>query len=114
MSTRSRSQPDGNIGWACRGRCGHRPLHHNIMQMTLFRAWAYHRDKSIKTVGASMPNKSDPWDELLHAIGQGWPHYKDIARPLIGTKHKKCNRTWLYFAILLIIAQMKGVQNEHI
>ena len=25
----------------------------------------------------------DPWDELQKAVGRGWPHYKDIACPLI-------------------------------
>ena len=37
--------------------------------------------------------KMDPWDELLHSVGQGWPHYKDIARPLIDpTNHPTTRR----------------------
>ena len=27
---------------------------------------------------------TDPWDDLLNVIGQGWPHYKNAALPLIG------------------------------
>ena len=26
---------------------------------------------------------TDPWDDLLHVVGRGWPHYKEIAEPLI-------------------------------
>jgi len=33
-----------------------------------------------------MLNTPDPWDKLLHAIGQGWPHYKNVAQPLVNTK----------------------------
>ena len=57
-------------------------------------------------------NSSDPWDDLLHAIGQGWPHYKDTARPLIcvntnqdKSKQKNSNCIWLPLILLIIIKQ---------
>ena len=28
----------------------------------------------------------DAWDELQQAIGKGWPHYKELAQPLIAHK----------------------------
>ena len=28
---------------------------------------------------------TDHWDELQSAMGQGWPHYKNIAKPLFST-----------------------------
>ena len=36
-------------------------------------------------------NHSDPWDNLLHAMGQGWPHYKSAALPLIDTHTNTTN-----------------------
>ena len=61
-----------------------------------------------------MLSKSDPWDELLHAIGQGWPHYKNIAKPLVRYKPKNNKRIYLYLILSKLILQRKGAQHEHI
>ena len=70
----------------------------------------------------------DPWDDLLHIIGQGWPHYKNAIRPLIGIKptqnnykqspleenchmQKNYNRTGLlrlYLFLIIVIMQNSG------
>ena len=71
---------------------------------------------------------NDPWDDLLHVLGQGWPHYRDAARPLISIDNlssnqsmpllqtmyiSKNNNTWLYLALAILILQMRGVSYEY-
>jgi len=50
----------------------------------------------------------DPWDELLHAVGQGWPHYKKAARPLIGQQKTKTDNKWLYLILAMAVLQKRA------
>ena len=55
---------------------------------------------------------TNSWDELLHAIGRGWPHYKDIALPLISKQEvepagESDNLKFIAAAILLLYSRKR-------
>ena len=49
-----------------------------------------------------MTDTTDVWDDLQEVIGRGWPHYKDIARPLFGLNSRRKPSRLLLIVVLLV------------
>ena len=57
----------------------------------------------------------DHWDQLLHVIGQGWPHYKEVAKPLIGQdKPQKTRNNTVLMCIALAFVLIQHKRKAHI